>query len=109
MKIEDDPVVEPQPFRAAQMECSDKPCKTCLFGGEEPVRLTPEYSVEVYGNVSTGMTSLTCHGANNTKLCRGARNLQIKTFYAMGLLEEPTNEAFEAQLKAADAHQFPES
>lgn len=45
-----------------------------------------------------------CHhprlkGKRETHLCRGARDIQLRTLVAIGLLKEPTDEAFTAESK----------
>ena len=72
-------------------------CKTCPFneGGCEEVRTT------VMARIMT-MASQTCHttgvvhGQPDTHLCRGARDMQLRAFHALGVLSEPTDAAWAA-------------
>lgn len=71
----------------------DKPCKTCPFSGEKPLPLCPSDLVMYYQNLM-GNGQHICHSTNNTKICRGGRNIQLKWLCAIGMLDEPTDDAF---------------
>ena len=71
----------------------DKPCKTCPFSGEKPLPLSPSDLVMYYQNLM-GNGQHICHSTNNTQICRGGRNIQLKWLCAIGMLDEPTDEAF---------------
>jgi hypothetical protein len=71
----------------------DKPCKTCPFSGEKPLPLSPSDLVMYYQNLM-GNGQHICHSTNNTKICRGGRNIQLKWLCAIGMLDEPTDDAF---------------
>jgi hypothetical protein len=59
-------------------------------------------------NVIVGRAAI-CHSTGNSailgrtgkpeKICRGARNVQLKLFTALGLLKEPTDAAWAAKCK----------
>lgn len=76
-------------------------CLTC------PFRKGSEYSFlqETLTHLALTDGSRICHstGSNNAinkwtgkkeKLCRGARDMQLKAFYAIGFLTEPTDKAW---------------
>ncbi len=70
-------------------------CKTCLFHNENS-RLCNEVKVRVLN------ASQMCHqprGSNRpeTHLCRGARDFQLEIFSRLGVIKEPTDEAWLAQ------------
>jgi len=71
----------------------EKPCKTCPFSGEKPLPLSPSDLVMYYQNLM-GNGQHICHSTNNTKICRGGRNIQLKWLCAIGMLDEPTDDAF---------------
>jgi len=71
----------------------EKPCKTCPFEGENPVPIVPErYSAFIENLAGEGQHL--CHSLDNKAICRGARNIQLRILKAMGMLDEPTDEAF---------------
>jgi hypothetical protein len=71
-------------------------CKTCPFreetiGQKEIANVVRERCLRV---------SQICHhprlnGKEETHLCRGARDYQLKIFHAIGFLKEPTDEEWE--------------
>ncbi len=78
----------------------DKPCKTCPFAGTNPLTLPLNDLVDYYQNL-LGNGQHFCHSANNTKICRGGRNIQLRWLCSMGMLEEPTDEAFDKAINEA--------
>jgi hypothetical protein len=48
---------------------------------------------------STGSNAINKHTGKKPKLCRGARNLQLKYYHATGFLESPTDEAWAKKCK----------
>jgi hypothetical protein len=80
-------------INASTMEVQVKPCKSCPFAGEEPIELPVETQIEINKNL-TNSTHL-CHSSNNRLICRGGRNLQLKIFYRMGWISEPTDESLQ--------------
>lgn len=83
--------------------CQPVKCKSCIFGDTSPIT---EYRLaEIVRYLLKGTTHL-CHSRPSRgprKLaCRGGRNIQLKTWHAMGLIEEPTDEALAAAMKALD-------
>ena len=71
----------------------EKPCKTCPFSGEKPLPLSLSDLVMYYQNLM-GNGQHICHSTNNTQICRGGRNIQLKWLCAVGMLDEPTDDAF---------------
>jgi len=66
-------------------------CKTCPFNENG--------SIEVRNAVLSRITenSQHCHGSgwpNATHLCRGARDVQLKWMHRLGVISEPTDEAW---------------
>lgn len=77
-----------------------QPCKTCPFSGENPLLLPPERLTACYQNLM-GNGQHICHSTNNTKICRGGRNIQLKWLYLFGMLDEPTDQAFDEAVNQA--------
>ncbi len=83
-----------------------KQCATCPFReGSQYAYLAGDL-----GRSALGEASRICHstGSNNainrrtgkpSMLCRGARDLQLKYFTAIGFLDKPTDEAWESKRK----------
>lgn len=82
----------------SQMEVQERPCKTCPFAGEEPVQLSRERYAELVDNL-LGNGQQFCHSADNQKICRGGRDIQLRWLCAMGYLEEPTDEMFNQKMQ----------
>lgn len=49
----------------------------------------------------TGSNAINHRTGKPERLCRGARDLQLKAFHACGFLEEPTDEEWSKKLKEA--------
>ena len=77
------------------MPVNKKMCSTCPFGpnGVQEIRQKVEKRC-------LSKASQTCHhsggteGKPDTRLCRGARDLQLMFFYRLGVISEPTDEAW---------------
>lgn len=75
-------------------------CPTCPFNKDENGRETaPEIADMVRSRCLTEASQI-CHhprlyGKKEDHLCRGARDFQSEFFYRIGLLETPTDEAWE--------------
>ncbi len=78
----------------------EKPCKTCPFAGETPVRLSESDLVSYYQNL-LGNGQHFCHSVSNTKICRGGRDIQLKWLCAIGMLDTSTDEAFDKAVNEA--------
>ena len=74
------------------------PCQTCPFEGETPINLSVEKYQEFIENLM-GRGQHFCHSANNQKICRGGRNIQLRWLCAIGALAEPTDKAFNAEIQ----------
>lgn len=79
----------------------NKPCYTCPFEGRKPLPLSRQSHARFLENLM-GNGQHICHSSNGGRICRGGRNIQIKTFYRMGILPEATNEAFEKAIDDAN-------
>ncbi len=68
-------------------------CKTCPFGGEEPIALAVEKQCEIIDYVLKGTNHL-CHSDNENKtVCRGARDLFLVFATMRGNIKSPTDES----------------
>lgn len=70
-------------------------CRTCPFGGEEAIALPPERYAEIMRYLVNLESSHLCHSSNNTLICRGGREIQLRVLTALKLLKEPTDEEFD--------------
>lgn len=68
------------------------PCKSCPFAGD------PKYKVNLSNDAYTGYLQNIldggqhlCHSCNNQKVCRGARDIQLRFFCFQGLIQNPTD------------------
>jgi hypothetical protein len=82
----------------SQFEVQKKPCYSCPFAGERPVKLSEERYAYFIQMIAQGRQHL-CHSANNKKICRGGRDIQLRVFCAQGYLDEPTDEAFNQKVE----------
>lgn len=82
------------------------PCKTCPFEGINPIALPPERYAELLKNLM-GNGQHFCHSADNSKICRGGRNIQLKWLCAVGALSEPTDKAFNEAINDAISEAIP--
>lgn len=69
-------------------------CQTCPFGeyGSVEVRIAVESRV-------LSEASQTCHHVKDKALCRGARDFQLMIFHRIGMLDAPTDEAWDRKRK----------
>jgi hypothetical protein len=70
------------------------PCHSCPFAGKKPVELAPERLKYYIEQLLNGGSQHICHSAKKT-ICRGGRTIQLRWFYLLGLITEPTDEAFD--------------
>jgi hypothetical protein len=72
----------------AAMIVNKKRCATCPFNknGDREIRAKVETRVM--------SVSQLCHHTSNLTLCRGARDHQMAVLVRMGMLDEPTDEAW---------------
>lgn len=78
-----------------------RPCQTCPFAGETPVDLHPDRLLEITKNIVECKGQHFCHSVNNKMICKGGRDLQLRVLFAIGLIESPTDEAFNAAMDKA--------
>ena len=76
----------------------NKPCKTCPFAGETPLAVSQSDLLSYYENL-LGNGQHFCHSTKNTQICRGGRDIQLKWLCALGMLDEPTDDAFNQAMK----------
>jgi hypothetical protein len=75
-----------------------KQCRTCVFATDERGRwVNPDLAQMVEGRLM--QCSQICHaprlkGKKETHLCRGTRDRQIEIMYRLGVIEAPTEEAW---------------
>lgn len=69
-------------------------CITCPFAGKDPLPLSKESYAKYIENL-LGQGQHICHGSNNTKICRGGRDIQLRWLCAIGMLHEATDTAFD--------------
>jgi hypothetical protein len=72
-------------------------CKTCPFRPEGNPQVRAWVEAHIYTSASQICHHPKVHGKNETHLCRGARNQQQQIFYRMGILNAPTDEAWNAK------------
>jgi hypothetical protein len=77
-----------------RLELMERPCKSCPFEGTDPVPLTPARAAEVRSDVTSLKGQHLCHTAHDRMLCRGGRNLMLRTLVKRGLIAAATDEAF---------------
>ena len=83
--------------------CQPVKCKSSIFGDNSPIS---DFRLgEIVEYLIHGRTHL-CHSRPSRgprKLaCRGGRNIQLKTWHARGYIDEPTDDALAAAMKALD-------
>jgi len=89
----------------SKYKVQEKPCHSCPFAGKEPVRLTQERYAQLVTNL-LGHGQQLCHSANNQKICRGGRDIQLRWLCITGHLDEPTDEAFNKKMEATLCKNF---
>lgn len=75
-------------------EVMPAPCLSCPFEGKRPVAMTDNERKKAFGDVLLLKGQHLCHTSKDTKICRGGRNLLLRTLYSKKFLREPTDEAF---------------
>lgn len=75
------------------LEPNPAQCKTCIFRSpqEGGTILHPARMMEITQYLCQG-TQHVCH-TNPDRACRGGRDIQLKVFVALGMIDEPTDEA----------------
>ena len=77
-----------------------KPCLTCPFAGKQPLELSVESMEEYIANL-LGNGQHICHSSNDTMICRGGRSIQLRWLCAIGMLDKPTDDAFNKAVNQA--------
>jgi len=85
----------PQDLRTYSVQT--KPCKSCPFAGSDPVKLTPKAMQRYLEKLASLQSQHFCHSTSD-KICRGGRDIQLKLLCAIGMLEAPTDEAFDREV-----------
>jgi hypothetical protein len=91
------------------MKVRPKKCATCPFRADSPYA----YLAKDLTQSALGKSSRICHstGSNNAinertgkppMLCRGARDIQLRVFHRLGVLDAPTDKAWERANKQLD-------
>lgn len=83
-------------------------CATCVFLPEIEAQ-DPDLADSVKRRLLK--SSLHCHSTGypvGTHLCRGARDWQLQVLYRLGVLEAPTDEAWEKRLLATSPQRSPQ-
>ena len=68
-------------------------CYSCPFAGKKPIELPLDRLAYYYEHLLNGGSQHLCH-SNNKTICRGGRTIQLRWFCLIGLIKEPTDEAF---------------
>jgi hypothetical protein len=79
---------------------SAHPCHGCPFAGKEPIELAPGRLKYYCEQLLNGGSQHICHSAKKT-ICRGGRTIQLRWFYSLGLITEPTDKAFNQAIAGA--------
>lgn len=69
------------------------PCATCPFVTNS---LGPQATAPYLESLVTYQAQHTCHTVDDTMICRGGRDIMLRAMAAQGLIDEPTDAAFEA-------------
>jgi hypothetical protein len=77
-----------------QIPVQPKSCRTCPFGGSDPIKLSVSSYQQYITNLVEGTGQHLCHSAENRVVCRGGREIQLKVLTARGFIPEPTDAAF---------------
>ncbi len=78
-------------------------CPTCPFNkSENGLEASPDIANTVRSRCITEASQIChhprLHGKKENHLCRGARDFQLDIFHRLGLLETPTDEAWEKKM-----------
>ena len=93
------------PSKSKRLPVCAAMCATCPFRPGSPyASLAEELAESALNNKSrichsTGSNAINRRTGKPPLLCRGARDIQLKTFAAMKFIEAPTDEAWENKCK----------
>lgn len=78
-------------------------CASCVFKAEQDggIQLAPGRREEIHAMVLRGINQLCHHDLTNKTVCRGGRDLQLRVWAALGIIEAPTDEALVNAMRAA--------
>lgn len=92
-------------------EVMKKRCPTCPFGEKGERDRSPEIADMVRTRCMKEASQIChhsrLHGKKETHLCRGARDFQLEIFHRLGVIAEPTDEAWgkaRADMENQDYH-----
>ena len=85
--------------RPVEMPTMRAKCPTCPYRDEGFVALRDETTRMVLTDASRICHHHELHHKKGTYLCRGARDVQLRYFYTIGFLPEPTDEAWAAKCR----------
>ncbi len=85
----------------SRIPVQSKPCRTCLFEGEEPIALEPEDHAKYVAKIVNLESQHLCHSASNKILCRGGRNIMLRVMCGYNLIASPTDAAYEEAIREA--------
>ena len=74
-------------------------CPSCPFGKNGDAQTREMVTERCMSKASQICHHPRLHGKKETHLCRGARNLQLEMFHAMGFIKTPTDEAWQEKRK----------
>ncbi|MEG4286268.1 hypothetical protein QUB68_24365 [Microcoleus sp. A006_D1] len=89
------PQLNPNDMRTYPVQKS--PCLTCPFAGREPLILA---DFEQYIENLMGNGQHICHSTDKN-ICRGGRDIQLAWLCSVGMLDEPTDAAFDRAIDDA--------
>lgn len=81
-------------------------CATCPFRpGSKYAALAPGLALSALGDASrichsTGSNAINRRTGKPSRLCRGARDVQLAAFHSTGFIAAPTDQAWQAKCKA---------
>jgi hypothetical protein len=81
-------------------------CATCPFRpGSKYAALAPGLAASALGDASrichsTGSNAINRRTGKKPRLCRGARDVQLRAFHATGFIDAPTDQAWQAKCRA---------
>lgn len=79
-------------------EVVKSPCSTCPFTTDS---LGAEATMPYLKSLVSFQAQHLCHTVQDTKICRGGRDIMLRAMCALNLIEAPTDEAFEKASKLA--------
>jgi hypothetical protein len=81
------------------MNLQKKHCATCPFVNTD--MLPAKQMTEIYAYLRSGANHLCNSDRTNNTVCLGGRKFQLESWYQMGVINEPTNEALAVAMRDA--------